>query len=457
MEAARLDERDGNSEIAGRGSGSRKVKWPRLRPLQWWPATLPLVLALAVASGASSAVRTLLTGKAAYSDWRHDAPGVVRRLGPADLPPPYATPSVANGAALIARPNGTRPKAPRGFKVELYASGLNAPRLLRMAPDGEVFVAEMEAGAIVILHDKGVGKPAEVRTYAEGIEEPFGLAFYPPGPRPRWLYVGAVNAVLRFPYRNGDQAAQGAPTAIVPRLPVGGHSTRDLLFSPDGRKLLVSVGSASNVQEGDADETGRADILEFDPDGKPIRRFAWGIRNPVGLAIHPLTGDLWTTVNERDGLGDNLPPDYVTRVRDGGFYGWPWYYIGDHWDPRHKGERPELARGITVPDVLIQPHSAPLQLAVYTGAQFPAEYRGDIFVALHGSWNRSQPTGYKVVRVLLHGGKPTGAYQDFLTGFIVEGGAWGRPVGVAVAPDGALLVSEDASGTVWRISYEGTR
>ncbi len=419
---------------------------------------LPLATAGAAVSGARAWAEPALSGEAAYGDWTADAPGVTRRITPADLPPPYATRSVANGARLIGRPEGALPQAPPGFKVEAFAAGLAAPRLLRAAPDGEIFLAEMEQGAILVLRDNGPGKPATVTTYAEGLDEPFGLAFYPPGSDPWYLYVGTIGAVLRFAYRKGEVAARGAPETVVPRLPQGGHRTRDIVFAPDGRKLLVSVGSASNDQEGGSDETGRADILEFNPDGSAMRRFAGGIRNPVGLAIHPATGDLWTAVNERDGLGDDLPPDYVTRVRDGGFYGWPWYYIGDHRDPRHRGEHPELAGAIAVPDVLIQPHSAPLQLAVYTGRQFPAEYRGDIFVALHGSWNRSRRTGYKVVRVMLRDGEPTGAYQDFLTGFVTaDGDVWGRPVGVAVAADGSLLVAEDANGMVWRISYVAGR
>ncbi len=427
----------------------------RRRSLRLLPTLLFAVSALGTPARGAEPV---LSGEAAYGDWTADAPGVTRRITPADLPPPYATRSAASSARLIGRPEGALPKAPPGFTVEAFATGLTAPRLLRTAPGGEIFLAATEQGAILVLHDNGRGKPAAVRTYADGLDAPFGLAFYPPGPDPHYLYVGTTAAVLRFPYHTGDAAAAGAPETIVPRLPTGGHSTRDVVFSPDGRKLLVSVGSGSNDQEGGSDETGRADILEFNPDGTAMRVFAGGIRNPVGLAIHPATGDLWTAVNERDGLGDNLPPDYVTRVREGGFYGWPWYYIGEHWDPRHQGAHPELAHDIAVPDVLIQPHSAPLQLAVYTGTQFPAEYRGDLFVALHGSWNRSRRTGYKVVRIALRDGKPTGAYQDFLTGFVAaDGKVWGRPVGVAVAADGALLVSEDASGTVWRVSYTGAR
>jgi glucose/arabinose dehydrogenase len=435
-----------------------------MRLLNFWPhearARSGLLLA-ATAVMVVFAVRldaaTPAADDAAFGDWTKDAPGVVHHITPADLPPPYATRSVANGPQLVPRPPGALPQVPHGFAVEVFASGLEGARLLRTAPNGDIFLAQTSAGRIVILHDNGRGKPASVSTYASGLDEPFGLAFYPAGGAPRFLYVGTVGAVLRFPYRSGDSKPQGSAQTVA-RLPEGGeHQTRDVAFSRDGRKMFVSVGSASNDAEGgEAEETLRANVLEFDPDGQGRRIFAGGTRNPVGVAIHPVTGALWTAVNERDGLGDNLPPDYVTELRDGGFYGWPWYYIGDHLDPRHRGEHPEFTGHILLPDVLIQPHSAPLQLAFYTGSQFPAAYRNDIFVALHGSWNRARRTGYKVVSVTLHDGKPTGGYEDFLTGFVTaNGNVWGRPVGVAVAPDGSLLVSEDANGTIWRVSYVG--
>ncbi len=386
-----------------------------------------ILAATAAVLGAGAIVQAdavVLTGTLAYGDWTKDAPGVRRRLTPADMPPPYATRSAANGGRIVPRPSGAAPKVPPGFTVELFATGLSGPRLLRVAPNGDIFVAEMRAGSIRVFHAGASGQRANATIYAKGLDEPFGLAFYPPGPDPDYLYVGTVGAVLRFAYHSGDGAASGKPETIVPNLPDGGHSTRDVIFSPDGRKMYVSVGSLSNDQESaSVDETRRADILQFNPDGGGERRFATGLRNPVQMAIHPLTGDLWTAVNERDGLGDDLPPDYVTRVREGAFYGWPWYYIG-----------------------------------AYTGKQFPAAYRNDLFVALHGSWNRSRRTGYKVVRVPQHDGKPTGEYEDFLTGFVTpEGDVWARPVGVAVAPDGALLVSDDAGGTVWRITYTGAR
>jgi glucose/arabinose dehydrogenase len=421
---------------------------------------IALVL-LGVCAGAASAAETgeaahgQLAGAAAFGDWTGDAPGLRRHITAADLPPPYATRTASNGPRVVRRPGDAVPRVPPGFTVELYASGLDGPRLLRLAPNGDIFLAETGAGSIRLLRDAGPAKPASVSTYAGGLDEPFGLAFYPPGPNPQFLYVGTVGAVLRVPYRSGDTQASAKLATIVPTLPRGGHTTRDVAFLGDGSKMFVSVGSASNVSDS-ADEALRADILEFNPDGSGMRRFATGIRNPVGLAIHPATGDLWTAVNERDGLGDNLPPDYVTRVRDGGFYGWPWYYIGANQDPRHDGAYPDLKSRVAVPDVLIQPHSAPLQLAVYTGSQFPAEYRNDIFVALHGSWNRAQRTGYKVIRVLLRDGQPTGEYEDFLTGFVTrDGNVWARPVGVAVAADGSLLVSEDGNGVVWRVSYVG--
>jgi glucose/arabinose dehydrogenase len=289
--------------------------------------------------------------------------------------------------------------------------------------------------------------------------------------------LGTPIASFASPYRNGDLTARGAAETIVPHLPVGGHATRDVAFSPDGATMYVSVGSGSNDAEGmgrlsDAelrkwtadhplgatwgDEARRADVLAFDPQGKNERIFATGIRNCVGLAIDRASGTVWCSTNERDGLGDDVPPDYITRVRDGAFYGWPWYYIGAHEDPRHPDARPDLKDRITIPDVLLQAHSASLGMTFYDGTQFPAAYRGNIFAAEHGSWNRSKRTGYKVVRVVVENGVPTGEYEDFVTGFVInDSEVWGRPVGVTVDKDGALLVSEDGSGTIWRVSYTG--
>jgi glucose/arabinose dehydrogenase len=302
------------------------------------------------------------------------------------------------------------------------------------------------------------GKPQQSSVFTTGLHEPFGIAFYPPGGNPQWVYIGNTNSVVRFPYRNGDLKATGGPETIIPQLPTGGHSTRDLAFSPDGSKMFVAVGSASNVDDPDThpSEHHRANILEYTPDGKFVKVYASGIRNPVGIAINPLTGQLWCSVNERDMLGDNLVPDYITSVKEDGFYGWPWYYMGDHQDPRLSGKHPELKDKVTVPDVLLQPHNASLEMTFYEGDQFPKQYKGDIFASEHGSWNKSVRAGYEVIRVPLDNGKAIGVYEDFLTGFAVSNDAvWGRPVGVAVAKDGSLMVSDDASNSIWRVSYTG--
>ncbi|HSO31877.1 MAG TPA: PQQ-dependent sugar dehydrogenase, partial [Labilithrix sp.] len=321
-----------------------------------------------------------------------------------------------------------------------------------------LFVVESSADRVRVLRDTdGDGKPDVVQIFAEGLKQPFGLAFYPPGKAAQWVYVANTDAVLRFPYADGDVKARGPAEVVVDdisgggRLRGGGHWTRDIAFSRDGARMFVSVGSRSNVSD-DAAEARRARIFEFTPDGKNERVYATGIRNPVGLAVHPETGDLWTSVNERDELGDHLVPDYVTRVRDGGFYGWPWFYIGPNQDPRHEGKRADLRATVVVPDVLLQSHSASLGLAFYEGAGFPAEYHGGAFAAEHGSWNRSRRTGYKVIHVPTKSGVPTGEYVDFMTGFVTpEGDVWGRPVAVAFRRD-TLYVTDDAGECVWRVT-----
>jgi glucose/arabinose dehydrogenase len=245
---------------------------------------------------------------------------------------------------------------------------------------------------------------------------------------------------------------------IVPHLPTGGHSTRDLAFSLDSKRLFVAVGSGSNVDDPDRNpgEFHRANILEYTPDGKFTGVYGSGIRNPAGIGVNPTTGEVWCSTNERDSLGDNLVPDYITHVQQGGFYGWPWYYIGGHPDPRLEGKHPELKDKVIVPDVLLQPHNASLELTFYDGAQFPSEYRGDLFAAEHGSWNRANRTGYEVVRVPLENGHASGVFEDFITGFVTPGGeAWGRPVGVTVAQDGSVYFSDDGTKSIWRVSYVG--
>lgn len=391
-----------------------------------------------------------------YDDWEEAAPGTSHLIRPSDMPAPNPSEAVAAPAKIVERPKKAWPKVPQGFAVSAYATGLEGVRQMAVAPDGDVFVAQSKAGRVSILHGRaGAAEVESISTFVEELARPFGIAFYPPGPDPRFVYVATEGAVMRYPYRAGDKIAAGAAETIVPSLPTGGHWTRNLVFSPDGTKLYIAVGSDSNDAEGGMDaETSRADILECDPDGSDLRVHASGLRDPVGLVFHPKTGALWASVRERDGLGDNLPPDYVTEIVAGGFYGWPWDYIGEYADPTHKGDQFAVPGKIVVPDVLVQPHSMPSGLAVYEGSQFPGVYRDDLFVALHGSWNRVHWTGYKVIRVRTDGGKPTGAYEDFMTGFTVaKDKVWGQPAGVAVAADGALLVSDDASGTVWRVAY----
>jgi glucose/arabinose dehydrogenase/cytochrome c2 len=419
------------------------------------------------------------------NDWQHAAPGVSHHFTVADLPAPYSTTSAGNGPQVVPAPDNAVLSVPPGFTVKLFTSNLSGPRLMRVAPNGDIFIAETRENHIRVLRAAdGADAPSENQIFASGLDRPFGIAFYPPGNNPQWVYIANNNSVVRFPYRSGALQVRGDPEVIVPHLAdsTGGHTTRDVAFSPDGTRLFITVGSGSNVAEGMSkkspadiqaweaehglgaawdNEANRANILVTDPEGhQPLHTFATGIRNGAVLAVNPLTGDLWVSTNERDALGDNLVPDYITRVKEGGFYGWPWYYTGSHEDPRHAGERSDLAGHVIVPDVLLQSHSATLGITFYTAtngvAAFPAEYDGDVFAAFHGSWNRNTRTGYKIVRVRVDHGVPTGEYDDFLTGFVVDNrSVWGRPVGIAVAHDGALLVTEDGNSTLWRITYTG--
>ena len=416
-----------------------------------------------------------LTGASAYGDYKTDAPGVRRLISPDLLPSPLASPPAANPPTEAARPAGAKPIAPAGFQVDLIASGLKAPRTLKLAPNGDVFAAETRAGRILILRPDHKGGYEAPQVYAEGLRGVFGMVFVPKGPDAFQFYVATTTDVLRFEYHTGDLKPPSAPQIFARGLASGGHTTRDLALSPNGQTLYVSVGSASNIAEGMTarpsgmdlaafesshlrgatwgEEENRADVLAFDLATGARKIFATGLRNCAGLTIEPKSGDLWCAVNERDLLGDDLPPDYATRVHAGQFFGWPWYYIGAHEDPRLRGQRPDLAQHVKVPDVLFQPHSAPLQIIFYDAQTFPADFRGNAFVTLHGSWNRAKRTGYKVVRIVFKNGQPTGEYEDFLTGFVSsDTSVWGRPVGVAVDKDGALLVCEDANGTIWRVS-----
>jgi glucose/arabinose dehydrogenase len=401
-------------------------------------------------------------GPSPFTDYTSERPGKRVKIVAADLPAPGVSRSVDNPPRLIKRPKDGWPQAPAGFNVQLYADGLSKPRLIRVAPNGDAFVVESEDGVLRVFRGLlGSGKAAWSGVFAKGFNKPFGIAFYPAGPDPRWLYVANTDSVVRLPYRNGDTRARG-PAETVAELPGGGllrgggHWTRDIAFSRDGKRMFVSVGSRSNNDDPDTTpaEKDRADVLEFAPEGSGRRVYASGIRNAVGIAVHPRSGELWASVNERDELGENLVPDYITHVDEGGFYGWPWYYIGGNQDPRHRGKHPELKDKAIVPDVLLQPHSASLQMLFYDGKQFPAEYAGDIFAAQHGSWNKAVRTGYNVIRVPMRGTRASGDYEIFLTGFVTaDGQVWGRPVGVAVANDGALLVTDNGSGSIWRVSY----
>ena len=421
-------------------------------------------LTLTARSAAGAEHDRLLTGKTAMGDWTSDAPGVRRKITVEDLPAPSSNVLAINLPRVIGRPANAQLRVPTGFKIDLYAGGFRDPRFLLTAPNGDIFVTESRANQIKVLRDsKNTGKPETIETFAEqDLNKPFGIAFYPPGNDPQFLYVANTDGVIRFPYRNGDLKARGPAEKLSAKfsggaafLRSGGHWTRDIVFSPDGKKMYVSIGSRSNDSD-NAAEADRARIFEFNPDGSGQNVCAWGIRNAVGIAFRPGSDELWMSTNERDELGDDLPPDYISSVKPGGFYGWPWFYVGNHVDPRHKGKHAELADKVVVPDVLVQAHSATLNLCFYTGDQFPAEYKGDIFAAFHGSWNRKKRTGYKIVRVPFDRstGKARGEYEDFVTGFVTpEGNVWGRPVGITVAKDGSLLFSEDGNGTIWRVTY----
>lgn len=430
-----------------------------------WNLSAPLLFVLLISTFTACAqggkhAQSATPSQTPFTDYLSEKPGTIHKITAKDLPAPYATKSAWNWARIVERPKNAWPQAPAGFKVELFATGFNEPRKIITAPNGDIFLAQPHKGEITIF--RGItadGKPGQTATFATGLDQPYGIAFYPPGPNPEYVYVGDTGAVLRFPYHSDDLKATGKPEHIAD-LPSGGHSTRDLVFSPDGKQMFVAVGSDANVDDPDTHpaEKNRADILVMDPNGSNQRVYAYGIRNAGGgLAIDPKTGELWCSVNERDALGGNLVPDYITHVQAGGFYGWPYYYIGGNPDPRLPGKHPELKDKTIVPDVLLQPHNASLEITFYEGKQFPAEYQGDIFSAQHGSWNKSVRTGYEVIRVPRHQtGKASGEYEDFLTGFVLPNGhVWGRPVGVTVAPDGSLLVTDDASNSIWRVSYTG--
>ncbi len=364
------------------------------------------------------------------------------------LPAPFETKSAGNGPQREKPPEGFLPTVPTGFRVNVYAGSFKRPRWLTVAPNGDIFLADMGAGEIVVMRDlQNTGAAQEREVFVDGMRRPFGIAFHED-----YVYVGNMNELLRFRYDPKTSKRLGEKEHLMD-LPSGGHDTRSLAFSPDGKHLFVGVGSASNIDTGE--DPRRAAVTICDPDGKNARLYATGLRNPVGLAIEPVTGAVWTSVNERDELGDNLPPDYFTSLKDRGFYGWPYSYIGNNVDPRVKPQRPELVTRAIIPDVLLGAHVAPLQFAFYTGKQFPQSYWGGAFIAEHGSWNRATRSGYQIAFVAFHDGKPSADPVPFMTGLVPDPSSsqvYGRPVGVTVAPDGALLVSDDGAGVVYRIS-----
>ena len=444
-------------------------------------AAAALPVAVFLATGALAQEATVLTGKDAFGDYTQDKPGVKRLIRATDLDPPNVTQSASNAPGTVPRPDDAMPQVPDGFEVELVATGITNPRTIRFAPNGDLFVANSEDGEVLVFDfdENGGGSNVEPTVFADNLNQPYGIAFYP-ADNPEWVYIAESDGLKRFAYKPGalktEEGDQGQ--VILEGIPSEHHWTRDVVFSDDGETLYYSVGSGSNVgldmtmqpkPEGDLEtwikdhplgvawggEERRAAVLATDPEGKNERYFATGLRNCAGMTLQPATGAVWCVVNERDELGDNVPFEYATAVQDGAFYGWPWYYIGDNPDPRwSETPREDLKGKVTIPDVLFQAHSAPLGIAFHTSDAWGPDYVGDAFVAMHGSWNRGTRTGYKVVKLDFDAsGKPTGEYDDFMTGFVIDAdNVWGRPVGVAVAPDGDLLVSDDGSGSIWRVS-----
>ena len=452
-----------------------------MRPISMMAVSVLALLSAPALAQTDAAAGKVLEGRAAFGNWRADAPGVTRHLTAQDLDAPNATPSASNAPANVAMADGARPKVPDGFKVEMVASGIDNPRAIRFAPNGDLFVANSQDDQVLVYRFEGDNATLAAHGIfaTDKLNQPYGIAFYPAGDTPQWVYVANADGLVRFPYNSGDLKATGAPEVLFDTIPPEHHWTRDVVFSADGKTMYYSVGSGSNAGERTMDkapeggveawakahpvgvawggEERRADVLAFDPDGKNERYFATGLRNCAGMTLQPATGATWCVVNNVDGLGDNVPFEFATSLKDGAFYGWPWYYIGANPDPRWSdAPRPDLKDRVTVPDVLFQAHSAPLNIAFYDNDAWGPDYKGDAFVTMHGSWNRDTRTGYKVVRLDFDAaGKPTGTYQDFMTGFVLsDQEVWGRPVGVAVAKDGSLFVSEDGNGTIWRVSRQ---
>ncbi|MFI5130844.1 MAG: PQQ-dependent sugar dehydrogenase [Chitinophagales bacterium] len=373
------------------------------------------------------------------------------------LPEPFATTSVRNNSKVIGWPKDMTPVAPPGFTVSRFADNLSDPRWIYVGDNGDVFVSEPRGSKnIVLLRDNDKDGVAETRhVFLSGLNRPFGMLII--GNK---FYVANTDGVLEYPYEQGATSISGEGKKII-NLPAGGynnHWTRNIITNAQKNKIYISVGSGSNVGENGMDnEIRRANILEANLDGSNEIVYASGLRNPIGMDWAPGTQTLWTAVNERDGLGDDLVPDYITSVKPGGFYGWPYSYFGKHEDPRRKGERPDLVEKTIVPDVDVGSHTAALGLVFYTKKSFPEKYRQGVFIGQHGSWNRSELSGYKVLFVPFKNGKPSGKPEDFLTGFIADAGkseVYGRPVCTALLADGSLLVSDDSGKTIWRVQYK---
>ena len=439
----------------------------------------PKLLALSIIVSASLPAfsATCQTGQAALTDWTGDAPGVCRHIQNSDIPaPPQGTDpekSVAKPITIVPVPDKALPKVPEGFNVEVFATGLKTPRTLRAAPNGDLFLSEVGTGRVLVYK---AGQPnATPDVFAEGLDRPYGIVFYP-AKNPQYVYVAASNQVVRYPYKKGDVKASAPAKVIVANISNSRHWTRDLAITADGKRLLVAVGSSSNVAGGMPDKTpeeikahekthgrgaawgeemDRAVVRVFDPEGKSVRNYATGLRNCSGLAMQPKTNDIWCTVIERDHVGPDLVPDMFVRVREGDFHGWPWFYLNGVEDPAWLGKRPDLKAHVRAPETMILSHSSPLAVSFYNGKAFPAEYRGDAFITLHGSHSKPNRAGYKVIRAVMKNGKATGEYIDFMTGFMVDNDhASGRPAGIVSMPDGSLLVSEDANGVVYRVKHK---
>jgi glucose/arabinose dehydrogenase len=372
------------------------------------------------------------------------------QVRPDSLPKPFATPDAKNPPAVVPQPDGVTLKLPAGFTSNVFAEGgFKRMRWVAAAPNGDVFATDSDVNTLTVLRDtNGDGTADERHVFAEGLKRPFGIAF-----GAGHVYVANAGSVVRWPYKAGQLKAEGTGQTIVEMPAEPGHWTRNLAFNPDGSRLYVAIGSSSDAGAPDSD---RALVFSVKPDGTDRKVHGTGLRNPIGLGFEPASKTLWTAVQERDRMGDDLVPDYITSVRDGGFYGWPFAYAGPNEDPRHVGERPDLVKQTLVPDVLLESHSAVMGLVFYQGKSFPPAYQGHAFATLRGSSNRSVRTGYKVIRIPFSKGKPSGGYEDFATGWMLgedKKEVWGRPVGITVAGDGSLLVVDDAHQKIWRIAH----